>query len=111
MALPLICLPASSPRKRGEGAAVAAFASRRRCRKGAGVAASYSRPVYGGEAWSAQRTKSQLLGFSNNERPKGYLSGRTVRCGADGEGEARGATLLSFPPCGGRWIGAQRRDG
>ncbi|MEV8702645.1 hypothetical protein, partial [Mesorhizobium ciceri] len=25
----------------------------------------------GGEAWSAQRAKSQLLGFSNNERPEG----------------------------------------
>ncbi|RUU09409.1 hypothetical protein EOD10_24985, partial [Mesorhizobium sp. M7A.T.Ca.TU.009.01.3.2] len=40
---------------------------------GAGVAASPLLPVTirGVEAWSAQRTKSQLLGFSNNERPAG----------------------------------------
>ncbi|MER9935219.1 hypothetical protein [Mesorhizobium sp. M0088] len=34
--------------------------------------------IRGVEEWSAQRTKSQLLGFSNDER-----SGRAMRGGAD----------------------------
>ena len=63
-----------SPYSDGErGAFVATFANRQRCKKGAGVAASPFLPVTirGVEEWSAKRTKSQLLGFSNDERPQG----------------------------------------
>ncbi|WP_129468909.1 MULTISPECIES: hypothetical protein [Mesorhizobium] len=71
LALPLIWLPPSSPSERGEGRCVCDFAKLPTLQEGPRRRDCFFLPVYGGEAWSAQRIKSQLLGFSNNERPAG----------------------------------------
>ncbi|TPK83019.1 hypothetical protein FJ548_19365 [Mesorhizobium sp. B2-4-17] len=83
-------LPAGifSPYSNGEkGARPDDFANRQRCRKRRQRRGKPLLPVTirGGEAWSAQRTKSQLLGFSSNERRHGDEGqrrlGRLATCG------------------------------